>query len=373
MTGTKRIRLILVFVGVFGFSMALGESVLKRVTAVEDPELGEILRIALENMPEAQKLKEYLASNSYSKNRLDILKSSEESAKVKTARVVTEIYSQVRLLDEQIDTTMRMYKKAGDESKGELGTELLLAAAELKAERVSALADLRVAMNIVPKFAFSTKATRTLNSWIELSLIEDSIYVYEYSKPFYEYKFSNKTELIGKKSRKEIYELLKELSKDKKLLPVRVDISNTKNGSSHIDGLREAIVELFEGAKVQIDAEVHVDRNSNRKNEISYEIIGNEVFEIHSIRGRNKMIRNLAKVVFDGDVKKMKWLADEPWRMPREYILSCDEQSKELAEKTKKVIMGAAKENGVGELVTVTLKELEKEVIELFEKQYKEK
>ena len=375
MMSTKRIWLVLVFVAGLGLSLAHGESVLKRVTAVEDPELGEMLRIALENMPQVQKLKEYeKLSNSGPKEQILKFRAKVadarvelEQAKVDTARVVTEIYSQVVLLDEQIDTTMRMYKKADIGAKGELATELLLAIAELKADRATALAKLRAAMNIVPKFAFSTKPLNMLNSRLKLCLINDSIYAYEYSWPFGKYDSKSKVRLLGKKTRAEIYELLRQLASDEKLLPIRIDISSTADASGNLGELRAAIVDVLEDAKVQIDAEVRIDGFLHKRYTTEYEIIENKILTGQNVRetyrenGRNRQKWVPEKITTDEFVGKAIGLADRPWGLPRQYFLSYDEQSKDLAEKTKKAVMDAAKEKGVEELITVTLKELEKE------------
>lgn len=372
---TKRIWLVLVFVAVFGLSFAYGESVLKRVTAIEDPELGEMLRIALENMPEIQKLAEYERLSSSGSNdrrrefteKLADVRVEVEQAKVETARIVSEIYSQVILLDEQIDTTMQMYKKASIGAKGELATELLLATAELKAERATSLAKLRAAMNIVPKFAFSTKPVKMLNSWIELCLVGDSIYVHKYAKPFSKRKSSNESDWIGKKSRNEIFELLRELGKDEKLLPMRVDISSMVDASGNLGELRQALVDVLKNAKVQVDAEVHVDRNLHRYYTTYYEVVENEILTGKSTRkrvikkGRSTIETIREKITTDEIVGNVKWTTTRPWKLPWQYVLSYDEQSKEFAEKAKKAMLDAAKEKGVEELVTVKLKELKKE------------
>ena len=77
------------------------KSVLNRVQKIEDPELGELIRIAIENIntPETEQISIFLPGNpEYTR-----LKSIIQTQELEIVRKVTEAYTEIKLLDNQIE------------------------------------------------------------------------------------------------------------------------------------------------------------------------------------------------------------------------------------------------------------------------------
>jgi len=110
-------------------------SVMKRVQREEDPELGDLIRLAMEN----RKVKK------------------EEAFEV--VRRVTQSYAQIRLLDKQIAEVTR---KAESAQNAEMRGELLLAQAELESKRLTEMANLRELVGILPQLPLAEQTTKAL-------------------------------------------------------------------------------------------------------------------------------------------------------------------------------------------------------------------
>ena len=106
-------------------------SILDRVQKVEDPELGELIRVAVENLKARYHTDEEMVG--------------------KKIKEVTQSYAQIRLLDQQIAEVTRKAKLVEETGPGELRYELLLAKTELESKRMTEIANLREMMFIIPK------------------------------------------------------------------------------------------------------------------------------------------------------------------------------------------------------------------------------
>ena len=96
--------------GLTDISAVRGElSVLSRVRTVDDPELGELIRVALENLPETKRLRQM---HPYEEGYRQA-EEAEETAKHRTVRLVTEAYVQIKLLDSQIEQSDEKLKSSG--------------------------------------------------------------------------------------------------------------------------------------------------------------------------------------------------------------------------------------------------------------------
>ncbi|GAJ01447.1 unnamed protein product, partial [marine sediment metagenome] len=160
-------------------------SIFSRLQIIDDPELGELIRIAIANTPEAAEAAEFLRTYSDREQYMK-LKRKADRANARIARLVTEAYAQISLLDtqiEQIDKKINLSEK--DEA---IRTELVLAKAEFEARRTATLAELREIMNIVPKHAFGRKQVGTLKTWLALDVIGNSVYMLTFSRPYNEWE-----------------------------------------------------------------------------------------------------------------------------------------------------------------------------------------
>jgi hypothetical protein len=133
-------------------------SIVDRVKREDDPELSELIRIALANR---QKPTE--------KERLDIV------------RKVTQSYAQIRLFDQQIEQLNRKIETTT--GPAEIRSEFVLAQAELVSKRSMEMANLREIMGIVPRFPFDKQPARDLNTWLSLQVLDQRVVVYDGLKP----------------------------------------------------------------------------------------------------------------------------------------------------------------------------------------------
>ena len=169
----KSMRLACFSLAVIVTTMGLGQtsvgagqsrtaSVLDRVQTEDDQELSELIRIAVTNR-----------KNVSEKERFEIV------------RMVTQGYTQIKLLDQQIEQIT--HKAEAAKGPAEMRYELLLAKAELESKRTTELANLREVMGVMPRFPFEKKPTKSLNTWLDLNPIDERVYVLDYLKPFADY------------------------------------------------------------------------------------------------------------------------------------------------------------------------------------------
>ncbi len=119
--------LFLLCLGLATVAMAQSKtpSVLDRVQNMDDPELGKLIRVALENKP-----------------------SLDRSENLELIRKVTLSYTQIKLFDQQIAEVSR--KIEARTGPAEMRYELTLAKTELEAKLMTELANLRELMGIIP-------------------------------------------------------------------------------------------------------------------------------------------------------------------------------------------------------------------------------
>ncbi len=227
-------------------------SVLSRVQKIDDPELGELIRIALENIntPEIQELAKFRPEQPEYKK----LKSIIQLQELQTVRKVTEAYSDIKLLDSQIE---QINKKINSSSSPEkLSYELILAKAELEAKLTDKLAELRETMNIIPIHAFGRRSVEQLNTWIKLDVIGEQVAVFNCSKPFNEIAYQMNHNFVKLMSRKEAFDYV---TNNVKELPIRIDILRNTDGIELSEKLNKQIIDFIKDKNLEIQAEVHLD------------------------------------------------------------------------------------------------------------------
>jgi len=347
-----------------------GESILERVQVIEDPELGELVRIALANLletKEAARLYETWQGYSSGTKRYElgkqyrVVKKREEEKKPKVVRAVTETYAQIILLDTQIEQIDK--KISSSRTTEAVQAELILARAELEARRMTKLAELREIMNIVPKHAFGRKPVETLGTWLSFDVIGDFVYVFNYLRPYREAQNHWQSEPVGAMSRKAAVGHIKDLMREKYRLPVRVDIFRNESGIKFSEELYEELIQVFKNAKVELDAEVYLDDEIRQKDQGSeYFVREGKVYD-NEDRMRRKQARDELRV-FD----EIKHLVGLPKRLPRKFIIRYDTESKDLASRIADAIKVKAKELGVEGFVEIEQQETVFEVPEEEEK-----
>jgi len=133
-------------------------SVLDRVQNVDEPELAELIRIAIKNH-----------------NDIDQKKTME------ITRKVTLSYVQVKLLDQQIAEVSRKIK--AEMKPEEMRYELLMAKTELESKLTTELANLREIMGIIPRHPFEKQPQNSLNTWLHLHVLEQGVNVLDSVQP----------------------------------------------------------------------------------------------------------------------------------------------------------------------------------------------
>jgi hypothetical protein len=152
-------------------------SVLDRVQKENDPELSELIRIAVMN------------------------RKTTEKETLEVVRRVTQSYAQIRLLDQQIGQVAQKIKATA--GPAEMQSELLLAKAELESKRTTELANLREVMGVIPRFPLEKKPVETLNAWLRLKAIDQRVYVIEAERPFLQDWAEWRAKSLGLRSEKE--------------------------------------------------------------------------------------------------------------------------------------------------------------------------
>lgn len=336
-------------------------SVLDRVQTIYDHELGELIRIALANLPETKALMNppYKKSREESEKLKFELRKAEETAKSKAIRCVTEVYSQIKLLDTQIEHTEQKINSLQKNSAIQI--ELILARAELDARRTTKLAELREIMNIVPKHAFGRKPVTTLNSWFKLDVIDDYVYILKCLKPYYYYRSVNQygryrlIDPVKCVSEEDTIRYVHELIKKRDQLPLRVDISRNAGGSKLSKQIRERIIKMVKNENLQLEVEVYLEekvRSSVYKRD--WFLKDGKIYYTFENLKRNKPIDK--RVNFEDYISG--YLKDVG-SLPVKYKIEYDAEGKDLAFRTNEVLKETAKKYGITQFVEIELREFD--------------
>jgi hypothetical protein len=208
-------------------------SILERVQKVEDPELGELIRVAIENH-----------KNLDQKGTLEII------------RKVTLSYVQVKLLDEQIAEVSRKIK--AETGPAEMRYELLMAKTELESKLMTELANLREIMGIIPKHAFEKQEINALNIWLSLTVVDERVYVLDALKPLSEYWAVQRWNSEGLLTEKQTLDHIHERLMKKSNLPARIDILYVPANKMAAQNLHARIISLVKETNSQMETEVRL-------------------------------------------------------------------------------------------------------------------
>lgn len=208
-------------------------SVMSRVEREEDPELGDLIRLAMENQPKI---------------------SREEAFEV--VRKVTQSYAQIKLLDQQIAEISR---KADSATMGEMRAELLLARAELETKRITEVANLREMVGIIPKLPLAEQPLTALKAWVSLQPIGDRVYVLEGQPPFAEFWALQRWNLVGYLSEKDALDYARKRLSDKDKLPILFHLYHDTEKLVEAKELRNKIIAVAKEANAQMETEVRLE------------------------------------------------------------------------------------------------------------------
>ncbi len=210
-------------------------SVLDRVQNVDDPELSELIRVAIQNRG-----------------------SRDATSTMELIRKVTLSYAQIKLIDQQIAEVSR--KLETQTGPAEMRYELALAKTELEAKMMTEVANLRELMGIIPRHAFEVQPIKTLNAWISLQIIGERVYVLEGQKPFQDWWARRRWKLAGFLSEKETLDYIRGKLKDGNNLPIRLSIQYNPDTKGVSEDLRSRIISLARETHSQMDTEVRLEQ-----------------------------------------------------------------------------------------------------------------
>jgi hypothetical protein len=330
-------------------------SILSRVQTIDDPELGQLIRIAIENSPEVKMLDEYrLGRIRGTSEEYRMMENAAEAARPKIVRSVTENYAQIKLLDIQLEQFEK--KILSIRVTDPVQTELLLAKAELEAKRTTEFAKLREVMNVVPEHAFSRISVQKLKSWLVLEVIDDeTVHVFKKIPRGYveRERFSHYRDVESVKvmPQREIISYLKSFVRSEENRPTRIAICRNDAGLKSSEELYKQIVEMTEREKFQMQVDAYLDPRIQTSKQLSAYMRQGQIYW-----GRLPSER---KIPSEGEQEKdfyekdMPRFFNTPNYLPLKLTINFDEESIDMALRMEEAIKEAAKKLGLEHLVEI--------------------
>jgi len=342
----KRLPCLLLCLGLATAAIAQSDtpSVLDLVQNVDDPELGELIRVAIESQAKFRGL-----------TQEDTLAQEET---LELTHKVTLSYTQIKLFNQQIQEVSR--KIGATTGPVEMRYSLLLAKTELEAKRMTEVANLRKIMGITPRHPFEKRPVETLNTWLRLNVIDERIYILETLKPFRDWWKVLRWKSAGLLSMRETLDYIRKRLNNKNDLPIRIDIYYTSSTKAAVEDLHGKIVSLVEEANVQMEAELRTEPRTWTGSGVSPLFIREgTISTLHAggIRlqrpdGGSKPI--VTGVVEPNDLEQhIMWRLTKPKNVPLSFRIEYDETSTALARQTADKVSAIAKDFGISELVDV--------------------
>jgi hypothetical protein len=306
---------------------------LSRLQTVDDPELGELLRVAIDRH------RRFYASHAGSDEELKIV------------RDVTDSYARIKLLDQQIEQTERRIDPTTNPSiPSEVRQEMLLAKADLESNRMVELANLRQVMGIIPAHAFGRRPVSQLKTWLALDVLDpETTVVYSGRQPFSEQ--NPRWTLVGVMPGIEAVCYVMDQPLDEKGRPFRVDIRRTVNGIEPSEQIQEEIVRSVRKLGLEMQAEVHLEDGTWRRP-------GLELFVLEHQVGTERRVRNglpsLTGIIEPNDIGGYveRWLS-QPQRLPAMLRLDYDPAGETTADRLAQTVAETAQRLGIAQFVKV--------------------
>ena len=309
-------------------------SILDRVQKVDDPELGELIRVAIENH-----------KNLDQKGTLEII------------RKVTLSYVQVKLLDEQIAEVSRKIK--AETGPDEMRYELLMAKTELESKLMTELANLREIMGIIPKHAFEEQEKKDLSTWLALNIIGERVYMLDGLKPFDGWYWAIwRFKSVGLLSEPETLNHIRERLANKRNLPIRIDIYYAPETKTAADDLRNKIISLARQTNSQMQVEVRLELSVwAGSGESPFFLREGKIrtFYPAPVKRPDGSPKPLSTgLVNPNDLEQhILWRLTMPKNVPLTFRIEYDESSALLAKQVAETVRAVAKRLGVVDAVEV--------------------
>lgn len=308
-------------------------SVLDRVQKVEDPELGDLIRLAMENR-----------------------KNIGREEAFETVRKVTQSYAQIKLLDLQIEQVGQ--KAEATAGPVEMRYELLLAKAELESKRATELANLREMVGILPQLPLAIQSIEALKGRVSLQVIGQRVYVLEGQPPFSEAWATQRWKWVGFLPEKETLEYVRKRLQDKEGLPILFHMYYDSETEAQTRALRNKMISVAKETGSQMDTEMRLER-------ISFTGSGKSTFYLRQGKITTFHTREMQRpdggpealvtgLVNPKDLEQhILWRLTKPKNVPLRFRIEYDpastSQAKQIADTAKAVV----KRLGIDELAPV--------------------
>lgn len=296
-------------------------SMLSRVQMVDDPELGDLLRVALER-----------------EHTPDVT--------LQIVREVTESYAQIRLLDRQVEEIEARIKSGA--GAADVRHEMVLAKAELESKRLVELAHLRQVMGVIPRHALGRQNAWNLRAWVRLYALDDQVYVIELIPPFTEEESLVTHKPLGLMSPDKALSYLAQRLQEKDRLPIRITIDRNVAGMPLSDELEKKAVDLVRKAGAEMEAEVYLRGGVLRGHDAEVRIQPGQTRLVSSLSGRQS--------IFDFNTGREGVIAGilaRPENLPARFTLSYPDPEWRAAEQITSLIEKVAQQMGLARYVAI--------------------
>lgn len=310
-------------------------SVLELVQNVNDPELAELIRVAIEYQANFRDL-----------NQEEILELTHK---------VTLSYTQIKMYNLQIQEVSS--KIDANSGPVEMRYSLQLAKTELEAKRMTEVANLRKVMGITPRHPFDKQPIKSLSSWVILRVLDEGVYVLDSLQPFHNYEVRRRCKSLGLQSRKEALDFVRKKLNDPNNFPIRIELCHTSDMSFAAKDLRGKVVSLAIETNTQMEAEVCLRKLVHPGSGVSQLFIREgTISTLHKagplIRPDGGLEPLGTGIVEPSDLDQhILWRLLRPQHIPLKFQIEYDKDSDKLAKHAKDRIMTIAKDLGISELV----------------------
>ena len=281
------------------------QTILERVRKVENPELAKLIQIAINNLPESRRLK--MKGNA--KEQVNQFKYELDVAKLKAVRIVTEKYSQIKLLDKKIE---QIEKKFGiTNSSPDISLEIEIAKATLESTRMTYIAELREGLGMIPWYPFGPKEIHELNTWLHLELLGDgtTIRILNFYKSFGSLSSERSKNYIMCPPAQAVQHI-EELLKQSNVLPIRITFGEMETASDKTEDFVNKIKAMLQNSNADYGTELLKKR---------YVIKGRTVYEHTGPSRKSSRVPRASNIVpwsVDKLASEIKVLLQRPFSLP---------------------------------------------------------
>lgn len=301
-------------------------SVLSRLQTVEDPELGELIRVAIENYGRVYNL------------------SADSDKELEITREVTEAYARITLLDRQIEQTEFRYRN----STSPVRDEMMLAMAELESKRTMELANLREVMRITPAIAFGRRPESQLRGWYILDIIDANTFFVHTRRRLGGRKIPP---FAGRMTSSMVFDQVSDWLDDASSLPIRVDITRSPDTADLAETMESRIIDMIRQANLQMQAEVHLESVYNRSSRLRFIVLRDQIGT--NVRSGEGLPELRGTIDPNGVIERVDQLVSLSLRLPATVDLIVYEGSEPLGDRLVAMIDQEIRRLGIADLVDI--------------------